>query len=288
METKMMFIHAITPVHTGTGQSVDVIDLPVAREKTTNWPYIPGSSIKGVLRDECNDGSVIFQKAFGPDTDHADEFAGSLMFSDGHLLCLPVRSYYGTFAWVTCPSVLLRLNRDLQSLGSSKVTAFSHTLQYLEAVTCSKTVISEDNSDKVYLEDLDMSVIHSDADEIANILAGFVFDDQVWRDHFKQRFAIASDDMFSFLTETCTEVVARIKMNDDSKTVDKKTGGLWYEEAIPAESFFWSPIIASPRNGVTAEDMFLLITGKTAGLIQIGGNASIGRGLVKMSLREVI
>ena len=288
METKILFIQAITPVHTGTGQSVDVIDLPVAREKTTNWPYIPGSSIKGVLRDSCDDGSEIFKKAFGPNTEHASDYAGSLLFCDGHLLCLPVRSYYGTFAWVTCPSVLLRLNRDLLSISLSPLEAFTQSLGYDKAVTCSTTSIRHDNSGKVYLEDLDLNVVDGNVDNIAQRIAEAIFDDETWRGHFKQRFAVVSDDMFSFLTETCTEVVARIKMDDKQKTVDKKTGGLWYEEAIPAETLLWSPIIASPRNGVTADDMFTLLKNKITGLIQVGGSASVGKGLVRMSLKGVV
>ena len=51
--------------------------------------------------------------------------AGKLTFTDARLLCLPVRSYKGTFAFVTCPLIVHRLARDLKALG------LTHTLPEL-------------------------------------------------------------------------------------------------------------------------------------------------------------
>lgn len=45
------WIHTMTPLHVGTGRGVGYIDLPIAREKVTNWPCIPGSAVKGVVAD---------------------------------------------------------------------------------------------------------------------------------------------------------------------------------------------------------------------------------------------
>ncbi|RMD58772.1 type III-B CRISPR module RAMP protein Cmr4, partial [Candidatus Parcubacteria bacterium] len=50
MQAKLMFLHALSPLHAGTGQGVGAIDLPIAREKGTEIPIVPGSSLKGVLR----------------------------------------------------------------------------------------------------------------------------------------------------------------------------------------------------------------------------------------------
>lgn len=49
--TRLYFIHVLSPLHAGTGQGTGVIDLPIAREKATGIPYLPGSSVKGTLRD---------------------------------------------------------------------------------------------------------------------------------------------------------------------------------------------------------------------------------------------
>ncbi|MDR3020660.1 MAG: RAMP superfamily CRISPR-associated protein, partial [Treponema sp.] len=49
---KNYWIHAVSPIHVGAGQGAGYIDLPIVREKVTNWPYIPGSAVKGVIADK--------------------------------------------------------------------------------------------------------------------------------------------------------------------------------------------------------------------------------------------
>ena len=41
----LLFLHALSPLHAGTGQGIGAIDLPIAREKATGIPYLPGSSL---------------------------------------------------------------------------------------------------------------------------------------------------------------------------------------------------------------------------------------------------
>ena len=55
MEALLLFVHALSPLHVGIGQGVGLIDLPIAREKATGLPILPGSSLKGALRDLCVD-----------------------------------------------------------------------------------------------------------------------------------------------------------------------------------------------------------------------------------------
>src|SRR5438552_9499010 len=102
MNARLLFIYAISPLHAGTGQGAGVIDLPIAREKATGLPFLPGSSLKGALRALCVD-DVKRKKIFGPDTLDSDpnsDYASSIQFSDQRLLLLPIRSLAGTFAWV--------------------------------------------------------------------------------------------------------------------------------------------------------------------------------------------
>lgn len=49
----LLFVHALTGLHPGSGTALGVVDLPVQRERHTDWPLIPGSSLKGVMRAEC-------------------------------------------------------------------------------------------------------------------------------------------------------------------------------------------------------------------------------------------
>lgn len=287
MDARILYLHALSPVHTGTGQAVDVIDLPVARETATNWPYIPGSSIKGVLRAQCDPGREAteeyarFEEAFGPTTERASEGAGALLFADGRLLCLPVQSLYGTFAWVSSPLALDRYRRDHGAAGltmppAAGVTAIDDGQIALSAVAA----IAEGGT--VYLHDLDLRVQQVDLAPLARHIAGAVFADPVWHDHFLARFGIVSDTTFSFLAQMGTEVSARIQIDNDKKTV--KNGALWYEEAIPAESIFTAPLLAAPRRGKSADPYYALVQERTGGLVQIGGHASVGRGLMALRL----
>ena len=113
MQTKLLFIQALSSLQPGTGQGVGVIDQPVSREKATGLPYLPGSTIKGVLRD-CWELERIpdLEEVFGQTTQANEPYAGSVSLMDGRLLLLPVRSLAGVFAWVTSPFILNRLIRD--------------------------------------------------------------------------------------------------------------------------------------------------------------------------------
>ena len=50
MNTRLLVVHALSPLHAGTGQSFGAIDLAIARDRATDHPYLPGSSLKGSLR----------------------------------------------------------------------------------------------------------------------------------------------------------------------------------------------------------------------------------------------
>lgn len=53
MHVVPFLLQAVSPLHAGTGRSADIIDLPIARMRSTGIPFVPGSSLKGVLRDAC-------------------------------------------------------------------------------------------------------------------------------------------------------------------------------------------------------------------------------------------
>lgn len=107
---------AITPIHVGSGQDVGVVDLPVIRERTTDHPFLPGSGIRGALRDRSESSDPgLTRRIFG--SDEAGEISsGCVSILDAHLLVFPVRSAPGLFRWITCPFLLARhrkLHREL-------------------------------------------------------------------------------------------------------------------------------------------------------------------------------
>ncbi|MGK0619365.1 type III-B CRISPR module RAMP protein Cmr4 [Meiothermus cerbereus] len=257
MEAKAIFWQALTPVHPGTGQdSSSVIDLPVAREAATGFPVIPASSLKGVLRDGRTDEAT--NKVFG-----SLEQMGELTLTDARLLLLPVRSYAGTFALITCPLVLQRLERDAAALGRP----FNLPLANVEGEQALAGSAIQHNN-QVILEDIDLKV-KGPAEALAKAMSQVVFGKE--EPYFIERFALVSNDVFSYFCQTGLEVIARVRLESESKTV--ANGALWYEEAIPAETVFTCFAIAKdPQHFSELEKSRYL---------QIGGKASVGRGLLR-------
>ena len=275
MQTHVIFVHALSPIHAGTGQSVDVIDLPIAREKATNLPYIPGSSIKGVIRDVSPASESLKKQLFG-DVDQA----GDAIFADQRLLLLPIRSLYGTFAWVTSPYVLSRFAREAQTSNL-----------WLPEIKRSELALISQNSvlsyqQKVYLEDLDLDST-ADADAWAGWLAKQLFPDKPdWQTILQERLCIVPDEIFNFLVTTATEITARIRLDDNTKVVTK--GGLWYEEALPAETILAGIVAINDQKRSANRDQVItaIIEVATQGIIQLGGNATVGRGLCQLTVAQ--
>ncbi len=288
------FIHAITPLHVGAGRGVRFIDLPVIREKATGWPIVPGSSIKGVLADyhgatdEGRDQNEKLRAAFGrADKGALDQGmpnAGSLVFTDAKVLCMPVRSFYGTFAWITSPLALKRFLRDMKTAGDSL------DIDSIPEPPTQQTLLGTNNSAlqkdyKVYLEDNDFSFQPDDrVRKFGEKIAQAVYKDNhgSWIDEFLKRFAIVTDDTFDFFCELGTEVRARIRIDQDTKTVQE--GALWYEEALPAETILAGIVWCDKVYGAEAPEPSELLNDFCSNTLtlQLGGGASIGKGLVKM------
>ncbi len=285
--TKLTFIHALTPLHAGTGQGIGVIDLPIAREKATNIPYLPGSSLKGSLRDLCEDNGAKI-KVFGPESNNADAHAGSAVFSDQRLLLLPVRALRGTFAWATSPYVLKRFRRDVDGAGLDVSTLPDAEVASDDAclIASKDSVWTDKNADglNVYLEDFDLT---GNPDETVDSWAKFigekVFDDEMWRSYLRARMCILSDNAFNFLLEHGTEITARVKLLDDKKTV--QSGALWYEEALPAETIL-SGLLVAVKGKAEPKEVFSTVKGilDRHKAIQLGGKATVGRGLCRIRL----
>jgi CRISPR-associated protein Cmr4 len=287
MNTRLLFLHALSPLHAGTGQGVGVIDLPIAREKATNIPYVPGSTIKGVLRDASEaTRQANTDKVFGPPTDNADAYAGSLVISDARLLLLPVRSLLGTFAWVTSPYLLHRLGRDLESGLPAPIPAFQ--AEESACYVAEKGSALLHNGKTVYLEDLDLTAtLSADVTAWAAWLGQQLFsgdDAEHWRKQLNDRLCIVHDNVLAFLLDTATEVRARVKLDDKTKTV--QSGGLWYEEALPAETVLAALAAAAPvrKHALTAADIFALVETLVARPQQLGGKATVGYGVCNLRL----
>ena len=280
MQARLFHLHAVSALHCGTGQSVGVVDLPIARARATNLPLVPGSSLRGVLRDEFA-GDAIERTLFGPrNVSGADEaHAGALAVGDAHLLLLPVRALAGVVAYVTCPFILQRYAQDCRRTGSTppEVPHPGET----EALHGAGSV--NVMRDRVVLEDLDLGA-REDAlvAAWAQCLGAAVFPtDTTAQGDLQARLVVLPDTVFSFLAETATEIRARIAIDPRTGTVKK--GALWYEENLPAESVLWGVYALSDSRvkgeALTAAELAARLPAEK--LLQLGGKSGVGRGLTR-------
>lgn len=283
MRTQPYLIHALSPLHVGTGHSVDIIDLPIARERATGIPIVPGSGLKGALRSAERERleQDTHLAIFGPETADASEHRGALVAGDARLLLLPVRSFAGTFAWVTSPLLLRLAQRDLE--GSSGLPdAIPHVAEDEGRVTSTSCVTHEQ---KIYLEDLDMtSRSDSGTDRWANFFGEMLFGDDA-EAHFTPRFVLVHDEVMTFLFETAMQIDTRVRLDPARGTVAR--GALWYEESLPPESVLVGVLAAEPSRPVSEplsseEILGAILSG--ARVIQLGGKETVGRGRCRMLL----
>jgi CRISPR-associated protein Cmr4 len=291
MTTCLTLVHAMSPVHAGTGQSVGAIDLPIARERPTGIPLVPGSSIKGALRARSVAGGdsakQITRDVFGPETVDSSEHAGSVQFSDVQLLLLPVRSVRGTFAWVTSRFLLQRFARNAREAGFDLGTLPGQPGEGGCVVVGKSLAVP---AGKVVFEDLDFTVETGKEEPLRRFvekLAEMLFpegstDAKEWRESLRDRICLIHDDMMAFLLETGAEVSAHIRLNEETKTVAK--GALWYQESLPAESVLTGIVVAADVNAANgrskrdAKDLIAHVKHLAKGIVQLGGKATVGQG----------
>ncbi|MCE5360046.1 type III-B CRISPR module RAMP protein Cmr4 [Candidatus Igneacidithiobacillus taiwanensis] len=287
MKTSLFHVQAISPVHVGVGQAIGVVDLPIARERASNLPMIPGSAIKGVLRDIFAADRGLQKTLFGPEqiSKNDDSHAGALVFGDALLLALPVRSLIGMVSFVTSPFLLSRYQQIAKRCGLSSLPAVPSIEEENGALitTSARNIayVGEQEEGTVVLEDLDLRASKSRlADDWSDWICGQLHDHD-WQQHFQARFVIVSDAVLSFLADTGTEIRSRIRIDDQKRTVAR--GALWYEENLPAESILFGLLgFDDPFDGnqIDVQTAFREHVQEHT-LIQIGGKATVGRGLVR-------
>ena len=230
-------------------------------------------------KDDRENNDVL--AVFGPETGAASDHAGAVAFSDARILAFPVRSLTGVFAWVTCRDVLTRLRRDLGLVG----TDFRAVPTVKEGqAACVKDSPLIAHGEKLMLEELEFSrsgdVGEDDIGKIAGWIASQAVEDEGTKDRLCSHLAVLPDDDFTYFVRNATEVVARIGL-DEKKTV--RTGALFYEEYLPAETLFYSLVICSdsrrPASKLSAAaDILNWLRASAPGTLQIGGGETVGKG----------
>lgn len=269
-KAKPLFFRTETPMHVGSGSDLGHIDLPIQREKHTDYPMVQSSSLKGALREHLEQNAKKATKknkdyaveigvhlTFGYDGEGLEkgnpvyeffnkegrenrDFSGALAFTDARLLLFPVKSYKGVFALVTCPNVLKKLYNELNFVCNPKVVFPSTDFSDLG----NKVAISDDKflkiSDKVILDEYAFEV-HPTLSSTAKIIAT-ALKTLTGQDDIEKRLVILPDDVFRDFTKLSTEVITRTKIQNDTGTV--QSGALFTEEYLPTESYMYSLVAA--------------------------------------------
>lgn len=297
MYSRLFHLHTLSALHCGTGQSVGVVDLPIARARATQLPIVPGSSLRGVLRQALQAKDPALTNAlFGPRTisDNANSFAGALAVGDAHLLVLPVRALAGILCYATAPFLLTRYARDLRAAGIAPPQMPVNPPSGERALVVPQSANLMPGTQTLVLEELDLQGAGDGhtlqwAEDIATRIHP---NDEDARKDFCSRFAILPDNILGFLAETATELRTRISIDEQTGTVKK--GALWFEEHLPAEAVLWgvyalseSRVKGEPQTPQALEQaLHQMLDGEHEHLLQLGGQAGVGRGLARL-LAEV-
>ena len=128
MKATLYTIECISNLHVGSGQDNDgVIDGLIQRDVVTDLPCINASSLKGALREHCEEWNknhkedekkVNVVKLFGKKVGGEENCeAGEYRFLDASILSIPRPSVNAPFVQVTCDEVVTELQDKASLFG---------------------------------------------------------------------------------------------------------------------------------------------------------------------------
>jgi len=289
--SQIMSLYAISPVHAGAGSSMGVVDLPVQRERHTNWPHIQASGVKGSMRHhfekfksvldqpEMKDQlDQITEKIFGSENYENDgTLPGAVSVSDAKLLAFPMRSSKSPFVSITCPAVLKRLGNDLILIGKSEEMTIPSIAED-EAIIISGNI---KHGEEILLEDYEVKIIAGE-----NLKLSATAEKMLKK---AETLLLVSDSIFNYGAENCMEIRTQIKIDDKTGTTD--TGSLRYEELLPSDSMMYVILFygasRNTKNAIQAEQLISYMKDEVIkSHIQIGGNETLGCGLFQIEWIE--
>jgi CRISPR-associated protein Cmr4 len=278
------YLYSLAPIHCGgEGDLGNILDS--VREVHTNYPYIPGSSLRGCIRDEVKfsqtdetEGKAIADRLFGKELDTSSGTMGvhQTWFGDARLLWIPMRTIAlegagDAFTWVSCHSLI----RDHALISRQPNCSFpSHAVGTRTGnywVADSQVEVKE------------MSLGQKETTALASWASSLTGEvNSIWE---KNRI-ILSDNDFEVLMEHALWTQIRNKLTDEQKTDGKTQAGsaevFWTDICIPRDTILYFPWGYRPlrHNSITENDHKVL-TSVIGGLFQVGGQANVGRGWVQ-------
>jgi CRISPR-associated protein Cmr4 len=271
------------------------VDLPIQRERTTGYPIVQASTIKGRLRAEANskvgqDLTLDEVKAiFGPESgENASEHAGALSAGDARILLFPMRSLAGVFAWVTSVDALARFQREAAMVRLSLTWDMWPVLSKEDAYVNGNTLQA---GESVVLEDFSFTpkqdhaaTVKAIGEWLATNALPQTDEYKYWRNALPIKLCILPEDAFRDFVLYGTEVQTHVQLDPDTKTVKK--GALWTSESLPVDALLYAPLMATKsrkdRMAMDAEEVMKKVADLNLARTQLGGDETTGQGMVAL------
>jgi CRISPR-associated protein Cmr4 len=289
------FLYAVSPVHLGAGSAIGVIDNPIQRERHTGHPSFAGSGIKGAVRhgfEAIGGDPKLIDRLFGPPSGSPDLHAGAISFGDAQLVAFPVRSLKNGYVYATCPQALGRAQRLLALIGIPAGWTIPEVAEG-HCVLANPDLLA---GDTLHLEAFEYQArVSPDLPNLAADLAAKALPPGDGHSFFRTKLArdlvVLADTDFAYFVQYATLVEPHVRINEATGTADD--GGLFYTENLPPESILVAPLLASQTRTGRKDDfmdaagvMLMLKNLLDHRVIQVGGDATTGRGLVTLKILE--
>ncbi|MEM8527889.1 MAG: type III-B CRISPR module RAMP protein Cmr4 [Bacteroidota bacterium] len=219
------------------------------------------------------------------------DFAGAIGFTDARLLLFPVKSMKGVFAWVTCPQVLRRLETDMKLTDSSfAIKGLPNQIEENKCYNLGDGKALKIKNNHIVLEEYAFeaqdAALKVGETALQNWLANTLFEpDSYWHHKARNSIILLSDSDFKDFVNLSTEVITRTKINNKTGTVQQ--GALFTEEYLPAESILYTVVLANPQFAekpeMNAVQVLDFVKDELPKVLQIGGSATLGKGIVRIS-----
>jgi len=293
-DCELVLIKAITNLHPGVGRTGDLIDLPIQKD-SLGFPVLYSSGLKGALKSAFwqlpNVNKEIVKDLFGPEPEE-EMFTSAIAILDAFVVVFPIRSLEGVYAFATSPLLLKRLNELLKMSGKTCDYILDLSELSISKSTCQASQEAKEllkvkplNDKLLVNEDLliECGVEHSDNIKKLEDLLGI--------EH--GRLILLSDYDVIYALEKSLVRVTRIAIDREKKVV--KEGALWTEEYVPWNTVFATLILYSGSKKPTSslqtssrvKEEFHKLLERTKNYLIIGGNETIGRGIVNLYFSNV-
>ncbi len=266
-------IETLAPLHVGAtaGEETGNLNL-IFRDQFTQTGIIPGSSIRGRFRADMRSKEAGTENSwYGHEAIAGEKDGGtteaSVKFEYASLVWLPIFCPGQPIVWVSCPALLKRYEK-IAKTGAEIPKSYT-------ADPGLQARVIPNTTEKILFFNLGFMGIEHHKSLAAWIPEGTDLD--------AKQLVVVDDNDIAMLHEMALYRQSRIKMLDDMKKVDTKTGAFFNVEALPVGSVLvfplaskqlgWQPFGESQASEFYSQELYF------------GGLESIGFGRCNVTLK---